>query len=633
MKKQIPQQRHLAMSVSFFLLFLFIFVATESLIAQSNPKNTSNRSGGKIADIVRDPAVIPAPLGNRAPTVVRVTLVAREVVGQLDPAVGTVYRYWTFNGKVPGPMIRVKQGDTVEVTLRNDAHSTMVHSVDFHAALGPGGGADISQVLPGESKTFTFKATTAGLFVYHCGTPMIAQHVANGMYGLILVEPPQGLPRADREYYIMQGELYTNSNKGTPGLQQFSNTNLLQENPQYFVFNGAVGSLNKEHPLRAEVGQTVRIYFGDAGPNATSSFHVVGEIFTRVYALGSLTSPPMAGVQTVSVPPGGAAVLDLTASMPGNFTIIDHAMARMEKGLMGVLEVTGTQDAALMHVGPAVSTASSQTPSFVSGMTKQDMAEAANVNGDAAAMRNGSSNQTSRPGASAGQMASISEHDEVVKPTHQSNSNFSNPSSEKPAEMNGCLRLQNDGKAMLHVMDSSKVYRLEAQPFLFSENANRLVHVTGQFGSVLTVEDPDIPSFVVEAVETLAHDCTTKMSAAAIHKILTKTVPNDGAVVTMSDLRFVPSTVTINAGQKVTWKNPSAVVHNVVDDAQKALNRIDVKVPAAGKQFDSGWLRPNQSFSVVFTVPGTYRYVCTLHEAQGMKGVIIVRALPAFASD
>jgi len=631
-KKRIPQQHHLAVLFSFLLLFLFIFVASKPLTAQSNLNKTPNHSAGKIADIVRDPADIPAPLGNRAPTVVRAMLVAREVVGQLDPEVGTVYRYWTFNGKVPGPMIRVKQGDTVEVTLRNDAHSTMVHSVDFHAALGAGGGADISQVLPGESKTFTFKATTAGLFVYHCGTPMIAQHVANGMYGLILVEPPQGLPHADREYYIMQGELYTTSNKGTPGLQQFSNTNLLEENPQYFVFNGAVGALSKEHPLRAEVGQTVRIYFGDAGPNATSSFHVVGEIFTHAYTLGSLTSPPIAGVQTVSVPPGSSAILGLTASMPGNFTIIDHAMARMEKGLMGILEVTGTQDAALMHVGPAASAASSQTPSFVSGMTQQDMAEAANVNGDAASMRNGSSNQTLRSGA-AGQMASVSEHDEVIKPTHQSNSNSLNPSPEKLTEMNGCLRLQNDGKAMLHVMDSSKVYRLEAQPFLFSENANRLVHVSGQFGSVLTVEDPDIPSFVVDAVETLARDCTTKMSAAAIRKILTKTVSNDGAVVTMSDLRFVPSTVTINAGQKVTWKNPSAVVHNVVDDAQKALNRIDVKVPAGGKQFDSGWLRPNQSFSVVFTVPGTYRYVCTLHEAQGMKGVIIVRALPAFASD
>jgi nitrite reductase (NO-forming) len=176
------------------ILAVFIFLCTAigiaPLAAQTAVRNKSDRRAvSGAADITRDPTDVPSPIGNRAPSVVHVTLVAREVLGQLDPAVGTTYRYWTFNGKVPGPMIRVKQGDTVEVTLQNDAHSTMVHSVDFHAALGPGGGAVFSQVLPGESKIFTFVATTPGLFVYHCGTPMVAQHISNGMYGLILVEP------------------------------------------------------------------------------------------------------------------------------------------------------------------------------------------------------------------------------------------------------------------------------------------------------------------------------------------------------------------------------------------------------------------------------------------------------------
>jgi nitrite reductase (NO-forming) len=220
----------------------------------------------------------------------------------------------------------------VEVTLRNDAHSRMVHSVDFHAASGPGGGAAFSQAVPGQSKTLTFQATMPGLFMYHCGTPMVAEHIANGMYGLILVEPSGGLPHVDHEYYLMQGELYTTAAKGKAGLQQFSNAKLMEENPEYFVFNGAVDALNNRHPLHANVGETVRLFFGDAGPNETSSLHVVGEIFTRDYALGSLNSPPLAGVQTASVPPGGAAILELTASVPGQFSVMDHAMARMTKG-------------------------------------------------------------------------------------------------------------------------------------------------------------------------------------------------------------------------------------------------------------------------------------------------------------
>ncbi|MGA9424321.1 MAG: multicopper oxidase domain-containing protein, partial [Terracidiphilus sp.] len=163
----------------------------------------------KAADIVRDPSDLPPPIGDRAPAVVKVTLTSKELVGALDPASGTTYRYWTFDGKVPAPFIRVRQGDTVEVTLVNPKDSTMVHSLDFHAAIGPGGGAALTQVPPGQSKTFSFQATTPGLFVYHCGSPMIAQHIANGMYGLILVEPPGGLPHVDREYYLMQGEIYT----------------------------------------------------------------------------------------------------------------------------------------------------------------------------------------------------------------------------------------------------------------------------------------------------------------------------------------------------------------------------------------------------------------------------------------
>ncbi len=261
------------------LIFAFVMTGSSGLWAQATISSAKNPV--PTVDIVRDPADVPNPIGSRPPTTVHVTLTAEEVVGQLDPASGTTYRYWTFNGKVPGPMIRVRQGDMVEVTFRNDARSRMVHSVDFHAALGPGGGAAFSQAIPGQAKTFTFKATTPGLFMYHCGTPMIAEHIANGMYGLILVEPPGGLSRVDHEYYFMQGEIYTTAAKGKAGLQQFSDAKLMDEDPEYFVFNGAVNALTKRYPLSANEGETVRLFFGDAGPNETSSLHVVGEIFTR----------------------------------------------------------------------------------------------------------------------------------------------------------------------------------------------------------------------------------------------------------------------------------------------------------------------------------------------------------------
>mgnify|MGYP003288541448 CR=1 FL=1 len=221
----------------------------------------------------------------------------------------TTYPYWTFNGQVPGPFIRVRVGDTVQVRVKNRPTSRMIHSVDFHATTGPGGGAILTQTPPGEDRVFTFQALNPGLYVYHCATPMVAHHVTNGMYGLILVEPDRGLPPVDREFYIMQGELYTQQPFGQHGPQEFSLEKLLAERAEYLVFNGAVGALTQAHPLEARVGETVRIFFGVGGPNYTSSFHVIGEIFDRVYQQAALTAPPLTDVQTALVPAGGAAMV------------------------------------------------------------------------------------------------------------------------------------------------------------------------------------------------------------------------------------------------------------------------------------------------------------------------------------
>jgi nitrite reductase (NO-forming) len=291
------------------------------------------------AIISREATDLPPPIGARAPQTVRIDLISVELEGRL--AEGTTFGYWTFNGKVPGPFLRVRVGDTVEVHLKNAADSTMIHSVDFHAATGPGGGAAATQVDPGHEKTVKFKALVPGVFVYHCATPMVAHHIANGMYGLILVEPEGGLPAVDRELYVMQGEIYTEAAFGQRGNQEFSVEKLLHERPEYFVFNGSVGALSKLHPMKAKVGETVRIFFGVGGPNYTSSFHVIGEIFDRVYNLGDLQTAPARGVQTVSVPAGGATVIEFQLEVPGNYILVDHALSRAERGLVGILQVEG----------------------------------------------------------------------------------------------------------------------------------------------------------------------------------------------------------------------------------------------------------------------------------------------------
>ncbi|MCC7118063.1 MAG: nitrite reductase, copper-containing [Anaerolineales bacterium] len=294
------------------------------------------------ADIVRDPADLPAPVGNREPQTVRIDLEATELEGQL--ADGTTYTYWTFNNQIPAPMIRVRVGDTIEVHLKNSITSIMNHSIDLHAVTGPGGGAVMSQTKPGEETTFTAKMLNPGLYVYHCATPMIAQHISNGMYGMILVEPEGGLPPVDREFYVMQGEIYTSGAFGQQGHQAGDTTKLLDEDPEYFVFNGAVGALTTQKPLTAKTGETVRIFFGVGGPNFTSSFHVIGEIFDRVYNQASLTSSPLTDVQTTLVPSGGATMVEFKLDVPGRYLLVDHALARAERGLAGFLIVDGAEN-------------------------------------------------------------------------------------------------------------------------------------------------------------------------------------------------------------------------------------------------------------------------------------------------
>ncbi len=282
---------------------------------------------------------------------VRIDLTAEEVVGQL--ADGTTFTYWTFNSKVAGPFFRVRLGDTVEVHMKNNLSSSMAHSVDFHAVTGPGGSAVATQTNPGEETMFAFKAINVGLYVYHCATPMVAHHITNGMYGLILVEPEGGLPAVDREFYVMQGEIYTNGKFGEPGAMTTDITKLLDEDAEYLVFNGAAGGLTAQKPLKANVGETVQIFFGVGGPGYTSSFHVIGEIFDRVYDQASLTGVPLTDVQTTLVPPGGATMVEFKLEVPGRYILVDHALSRLQRGLAGYLLVDGPAAPDIFQATPA----------------------------------------------------------------------------------------------------------------------------------------------------------------------------------------------------------------------------------------------------------------------------------------
>lgn len=295
--------------------------------------------GGPKVLVVRDPTDVPPPIRRTEPTTVEVTLTVKEVVAEL--ADGVTFPFWTFDGTVPGPLIRVMEGDTVVLHLVNPPENHVSHNIDLHAVTGPGGGAAVTIVAPGETKTLVFKALKAGAYIYHCAYPPAPLHIGMGMYGIIVVEPKGGLPPVDREFYVVQGEWYTSGAFGQPGLQSFDSAKAQAERPEYFTFNGHVKALTDLHPLKARTGERVRIFFGVGGPNVGSNFHIIGEIFDRVYAGSPETF--VANEETVYVPPGSAAVFEFATEVPGRYVLVDHALWRMLRGLAGYLIVEGPE--------------------------------------------------------------------------------------------------------------------------------------------------------------------------------------------------------------------------------------------------------------------------------------------------
>ena len=316
--------------------------------AQVSPPDTGGSANGDLGmpvgppvkAILTDPPLVPPPTGRTQPAKVIVELEVRELEMEISP--GVKYTFWTFGGKVPGKFIRVRQGDTVEFHLLNHPDSKLPHNIDLHAVTGPGGGAEASFAAPGHRTQFTFKALNKGLFVYHCATAPVGLHIANGMYGLILVEPPEGLPPVDREYYVMQGDFYTEGRYGEKGLQQFDMQKAIDENPTYVLFNGKEGALTGDGALKANVGETVRLFVGNGGPNLVSSFHVIGEIFDRVYGEGGTRYQE--NVQTTLIPAGGATIVEYKVETSGNYALVDHSIFRaFNKGALGTMKVVGEE--------------------------------------------------------------------------------------------------------------------------------------------------------------------------------------------------------------------------------------------------------------------------------------------------
>ena len=309
-----------------------------------NNEQTNNSDISVSREMVAEltaPPHVPTPIGRRKAKKLKVNMEILEQEGELTD--GVRYNYWTFGGSVPGSFIRTRVGDEVEFTLSNHPDNKLPHNIDLHAVTGPGGGAESSFVAPGFEKTFSFKTLNPGLFVYHCATAPVGMHIANGMYGLILVEPEGGLPLVDKEYYIMQGDFYTKGKNGERGLQPFDMQKAVDENADYVVFNGSVDGLTGDNAITAKVGETVRLYVGNGGPNLVSSFHVIGEIFDKVYVEGGDLINE--NIQTTLIPAGGAAIVEFRVDVPGSLVLVDHSIFRaFNKGALGILNVEGEEN-------------------------------------------------------------------------------------------------------------------------------------------------------------------------------------------------------------------------------------------------------------------------------------------------
>lgn len=326
---------------SFILLFCSAILVIAGCGDQSGFDPETAEIIGEEEAVLTLPPDVPPPIDRDHATklVVNMEVVEKE----MRLADGVTYMMWTFGGSVPGKFIRAREGDMIEFHLQNHPDNKLPHNIDLHSVNGPGGGAESTFTAPGRETVFSFRALNPGLYVYHCATAPVGMHIANGMYGLILIEPAEGLPEVDKEYYVMQSEFYTEGDYGERGLQPFDMNRAIKEDPEYVVFNGSVGAMMHEEAITAESGDIVRLFVGNGGPNLSSSFHVIGEIFDRVYYEGG--DQMQTNVQTTAIPAGGSTMVEFETDVPGEYILVDHAIFRaFNKGALATLAVSGEED-------------------------------------------------------------------------------------------------------------------------------------------------------------------------------------------------------------------------------------------------------------------------------------------------
>jgi len=292
--------------------------------------------------VAADPTDLPPPVDWASPRTHEIALGCKEVTAEIEP--GVEFPYMTFEGQVPGPMIRVRQGDTIEFTLENVSASAMPHNIDFHAVYGTGGGAEATMAPPGQSQSITFRADYPGAFVYHCAVPNVDYHIASGMFGLIFVEPKEGLPEVDRELYLGQHEVYTDKPTGEEGSHAFDFEAMTREDPTYVLLNGQKHALTESAfgAMKTKVDETARVFFVNGGPNLTSSFHPIGNVWTKAWREGAIASDPERHVQTMTVGPGSCGVFEMDFPVPEKIKLVDHALSRVvRKGFLGEIKVEG----------------------------------------------------------------------------------------------------------------------------------------------------------------------------------------------------------------------------------------------------------------------------------------------------
>jgi nitrite reductase (NO-forming) len=302
--------------------------------------------------VAADATKVPPPITRDHSVHHEIEVVAREIEAAMDS--GTRFTFMTWDGQVPGPMIRVRQDDTVTLTVTNAKGNTWPHNLDMHAIYGTGGGSAATMVAPGRSATERFKCAYPGAFIYHCAVATLDEHISRGMFGMIVVEPHDGLPMVDREFYLGQHEVYTKQPFGTGGVLDFDYDAMVREEPTYVLFNAAVDGYTPDRfgSLQAKVGETIRVFMVCGGPNLTSSFHPIGNVWSRCWPQGALANAPTRYVQTQPVAPGSCLVGDMELPVPETIKLVDHALTRVaHQGLLATIEVAGPENPEVFRAG------------------------------------------------------------------------------------------------------------------------------------------------------------------------------------------------------------------------------------------------------------------------------------------